>query len=219
MDYQQHKLEKYILHNQIADSYTKTNDATKQYLLDKTMGRTASSNSGMEGGAATGTGGSCANTKINDGLYKWTMLKYTGNQKTVSKELRGGRVSLPLQYFGKDTGGYSGAVKTTKMSDIKPALARPGLSSTFSGGGNGTTTKTRRASNIFSLNDVHKMHHGGNVSDFKLSQKQQYDLLKQYNENVKTFLHEVNELSGGGSRPITKSAVNKALAKMKSVLA
>lgn len=212
MDNQQHKLEKYILHNEIADSYLNTTDATKQHLMNKAMDRSIGGSSKAIGGVVSvGGGAACANTKMNDGIYKWTMLKYTGNQNTMSKELRGGRVSFPLEYFGKDNGGYQGAVKTTKMSDITPGLARPGLASSMMGG------DKKKATNIFSLTDLGIMH-GGHTHDLKLSNKKQYELLKDYNSNVKLFLQEVNELTGGQGRSITKKNINAAYNKVKLML-
>ena len=205
MDIQQQKLEKYILHNGISDNYANTKDTTKEYLLNKAMDRT------MGGSSMRGGGAACANTKANDGIYKWTMLKYTGNQKTMSKELQGGRVSLPLEYFGKDMGAYQGSVKSTKMSDITPGIARPGLASTMMGG------DAKRALNIFSLTDMGVMH-GGTMEDLKLSKKKQYELLKDYNANVKLFLQEVHDMTGGEGHGITKKTIDNAYKKLKAIL-
>jgi len=209
MDTQRSKLEKYILHNKIGDSYSNTNQSTKEYMVDKVMGGGKLMTGGGRGGGAP----SCSiKTKTNDGIFSWTTQKYNGNQRTLSKELQGGRVSLPLEYFGKDTGRYMESVKGTKMSDTNPSLVRPGMSAMLSGGKNGS----KKIKNIFNLSDLFKMY-GGMVTDLKLSKNKQYELLRNYNDNVKQFLEEVHNMNGGGGKVITKKTVNEALKIFKSI--
>jgi hypothetical protein len=202
-------LQKYIIQNEMADTYKSSTDANKQYLLDRALG---GARKGFKGGGGTTR---CANTKLNDGIHKWTMQKYTDNQRSFSKELRGGRVSLPIEYFGTNTGRYVDTVKMSKMSDITQQTARPGMVAKLTGGGDKHTHKHTHK-NIFTKKDLDVIS-GGKFQALKLSNNQQNELLRNYNTNMKSFMKEVHDITskggnGGGGQPTTKG-INMGITK------
>ena len=166
----------YLLHNQIKDD-SFNNPTTKEYLIEKL------------------TGGECCSGK---NIFKYTMQKLNKNQKTLYGDvLKGGRISLPSQYFGAPNKGYAAEQSFTKTSSMDPTTARQALPSTFFTGG------SRMAS-------VNKFLVGGHAH----SKDIQKDLLQSYHANMDEFMNNIKTLTGG--KKIYKTTINKAFSQLKN---
>lgn len=166
----------YLLHNQIKDD-SFNNSSTKEYLIDKL------------------TGGECCS---GQNIFKYTMQKYNKNQKTLYGDvLKGGRVSMPSQYFGAPNKGYAVEQAFTKTSSMNPTTARQALPQTFFTGGS-------------RLSNVNKFLVGGHSHSKEL----QKDLLHSYHANMDEFMNNLKTLSGG--KKIYKATINKALRQLKN---
>lgn len=172
-------LTNYLLHNNIEDK-SFNNLSSKAHLIQKM------------------TGGSCCS---GQNVFKYTLQKYNNNQKTLYGDvLRGGRVSLPSQYFGINTNNvYKPIVSFTKTNTVTPTLAKQALTSSFQFGGKSkmSTVDTSLKRSII----------GGNVNTH-----QQKELLTMYHTNLDQFITNVRNISGG---TITKTSINKAMTLLK----
>lgn len=145
-------------------------------------------------------GGNGCDEKINKSIYAWTLQKYNANQKTLSKSLQGGRVTLPGEYFGNDCNKYAQKVKFTTMSDTTPAQTRPALNISGSG----------RKHNIVSKKEFDEMFHAGG-----LNSHDKKHIFKEFNKNIEKF---TALLKGGDidfSKPFTKASINNAFRELK----
>lgn len=160
-------IQNYLLHNDISDS-SFNNEASKNYMIEKM------------------TGGQCC---VGGNVFKETLKEVT--------KMVGGRVSLPIQYFGAPNNGlYKPTVSYTKTGSLTPHIARQALPSTQFGGSTRFNT----------------------VEEFlkkRYNKESQKELMKMYHNKLDKFVHNVNELSGGGRKPITKTLINDALKKLK----
>lgn len=187
----EHKLDKYLLKNGITDF---NNEKTRQFLKNTMIG---------------GFNNSCSSTKNNSNIFNWTMQKLNSNQRTLVAELKGGRVTLPSQYFGSSRKTHTDNPSFTVMGDVTPAQIRPSLTSSFNGGGSCNNNKQ----NLFTMKDVKEMLGGhGN-----LTTKEQKMLYQNYNQNLKSFVEELKLLqSGGGDRGkrYTQKAITDSFKKL-----
>ena len=167
----------------LIDDFEFYNDKSKQYFIEKTFGI----KNHQEGGKL----GSCS-SKINDNIFSWTMQKYNDNQKTLSEELKGGRVSLPKEYFGTNTGSYKDLVKSTNISDSNNEFSRLGMNSTLKGG-------------ELTIRDFNKFLKDNKNVD--INNKIKKSILNEYNQNIEKF---INTLKMNGGKKITKKSINNA---------
>lgn len=159
-------------------SYEKTSNATQKYLLDMIP-------SGSHD--ASTVSGSAVAQKFND---------------IVNTNMVGGRVSLPLEYFGVETSSYNGPEINNSIPTDATLLRQP---LHYTGGGN-TNAKLFTQSD---LDVLHKNYEKKFGKKLKLSKTEKTALLKRINADItKAVVDAVKDNKYGR---LTKEMLKKKL--------
>jgi len=121
--------------------------------------------------------------------------------------MSGGRITLPIEYFGTQTSNYQSNVQTT---EVDPSLVRNGLSFT---GGMGESDKPRCGLlNYKDFKRFHEQYEHKFLRKLKLSSVQKRSIIDSLNMEIENaIITSVKENKYG---KLTKSLLNKNLKKV-----
>lgn len=161
-------------------SYDKLSSSTQQYLLDITPSSEV---------PPEAISGSIISTKFNN---------------KINNNMSGGRISLPIEYFGTETSNYQ---SNAQITEIDPSLARNGLSFT---GGMGESDKPRCGLlNYKDFKQFHEQYEHKFLRKLRLSSIQKKSVIDSLNADIENaVITSVKENKYG---KLTKSLLNKNL--------
>ena len=161
--------------NKLGLSYDSASPAIQRYLLDMIPSGSIDVSS---------VSGSVISNKFN---------------KEVNSNMSGGRVSLPLEYFGVETNNYN-ATPSEVVTDS--SLARPGLS--FTGGS--SLPKLLTQSDLKNLSSCYENKF---LRKLKLNQREKKALLNKLNEDISMAVIDAVKMNKYGR--LTKHMLEKKL--------
>tara|TARA_Y100000389_G_C17177350_1_gene372218 strand:- start:111 stop:656 length:546 start_codon:yes stop_codon:yes gene_type:complete len=165
-------------------SYDKLTTSTQQYLLDITPSADVPSET---------ISGSIISAKFNN---------------KINNNMSGGRIALPIEYFGTQTSNYQSNVQTT---EVDPSLVRNGIS--FTGGSMSESDRPRCGLlNYKNFKQFHGQYEHKFLRKLKLSSVQKKSIIDSLNTDIENaIITSVKENKYG---KLTKSLLNKNLKKV-----